>query len=127
MKRPDADPYFCKISKDPSIAGKAGIQPFRGFFPAFPARFLLDRQIFRLLLFKPHVVPESSFLRDGCRVREMKRYMFRFVGIGTEGDLFAAQFPVSSDNIRRRIRHAKACLVAAGVDFQRDIVLNQLF
>ena len=57
----------------------------------------------------------------------MKRYMFRFVGIGTEGDLFAAQFPVSSDDIRASDSARQGCLVAAGVDFQRDIVLNQLF
>ena len=30
-----ADPYFCKISKDPSIAERAGIQPFWGFFRLF--------------------------------------------------------------------------------------------
>lgn len=115
MKKPDANPYFCKISKDPSIAERAGIQPFWGF-SGFSCVFSIGSADIPAFLFKPHVVPESGFLRDGCRVREMKRYMFRFVGIGTEGDLFAAQFPVSSDDIRRRIRHAKACLVAAGVD-----------
>ena len=35
MKKPDANPYFCKISKDPSIAERAGIQPFWGFFRLF--------------------------------------------------------------------------------------------
>lgn len=35
VKKPDANPYFCKISKDPSIAERAGIQPFWGFFRLF--------------------------------------------------------------------------------------------
>ena len=49
------------------------------------------------------------------------------MGIGAKGDDFAAQFFVTADNFRAGICCSQSIFKTAGIDFQTDIFLYQIF
>ena len=50
--------------------------------------------------------------------------MFRFMGIGSDGNLFTAKFQITVQNICLRIRLAKPIFITGRIDFQSQVVFN---